>query len=387
MKEDPALQKALSNVVRMNLGEALIQKPVYTLQEILPHKTVTELRNLARVNKIAACSKMRKAELINALCEALPNPEIMKMALSCLEQKEWDFFKKAAAQRQIADNFIFIDSFLAAQDFGYLQAFFEDGNMIFVVPEEIRKVFTDMIHDGTTAVIERSILIDRYARAAVNLYGIIPFDELLALFNQQNTEKTTEDELFSTLLQYIDEDSDYCFWEEYLVHSDFEDNDFQGVTVLEKAVMGKKRYTPVKEKFLLYADFDYFEPTPHVEQLETYILANLVMDRATAFDIVQEIALACMAEASIKEIMDVFDQFGVVFSTKAQVEKLMPYIIGVWNNSRTWLNKGHTPSEMRNIDERPLLHVLPGGDKKPGRNDPCPCGSGKKYKKCCGRND
>lgn len=24
-------------------------------------------------------------------------------------------------------------------------------------------------------------------------------------------------------------------------------------------------------------------------------------------------------------------------------------------------------------------------EKKPGRNDPCPCGSGKKYKKCCGR--
>lgn len=23
-------------------------------------------------------------------------------------------------------------------------------------------------------------------------------------------------------------------------------------------------------------------------------------------------------------------------------------------------------------------------DKAPGRNDPCPCGSGKKYKKCCG---
>jgi SEC-C motif domain protein len=24
------------------------------------------------------------------------------------------------------------------------------------------------------------------------------------------------------------------------------------------------------------------------------------------------------------------------------------------------------------------------GQPKPGRNDPCPCGSGKKYKKCCG---
>ena len=26
-------------------------------------------------------------------------------------------------------------------------------------------------------------------------------------------------------------------------------------------------------------------------------------------------------------------------------------------------------------------------DRKPGRNDPCPCGSGKKYKNCCGRNE
>ncbi len=29
--------------------------------------------------------------------------------------------------------------------------------------------------------------------------------------------------------------------------------------------------------------------------------------------------------------------------------------------------------------------VTPAGGKKVGRNDPCPCGSGKKYKKCCGR--
>ena len=28
----------------------------------------------------------------------------------------------------------------------------------------------------------------------------------------------------------------------------------------------------------------------------------------------------------------------------------------------------------------PPIHV----ESAPGRNDPCPCGSGKKYKKCCG---
>jgi preprotein translocase subunit SecA len=33
--------------------------------------------------------------------------------------------------------------------------------------------------------------------------------------------------------------------------------------------------------------------------------------------------------------------------------------------------------------KREVLESKPKSFKKPGRNDPCPCGSGKKYKKCC----
>jgi preprotein translocase subunit SecA len=32
------------------------------------------------------------------------------------------------------------------------------------------------------------------------------------------------------------------------------------------------------------------------------------------------------------------------------------------------------------------VHQVVRGAAKIGRNDPCPCGSGKKYKKCCGAN-
>jgi uncharacterized protein YecA (UPF0149 family) len=34
-------------------------------------------------------------------------------------------------------------------------------------------------------------------------------------------------------------------------------------------------------------------------------------------------------------------------------------------------------------DRQPVQQVVRSGAKI-GRNDPCPCGSGKKYKKCCG---
>jgi hypothetical protein len=46
-----------------------------------------------------------------------------------------------------------------------------------------------------------------------------------------------------------------------------------------------------------------------------------------------------------------------------------------------------TPSiEYREIDEAPDDRVIPlRREAGVGRNDPCPCGSGKKYKKCCGQ--
>ena len=45
------------------------------------------------------------------------------------------------------------------------------------------------------------------------------------------------------------------------------------------------------------------------------------------------------------------------------------------------------PDKPENISDLELLLNPPAqkvAEKKVGRNDPCPCGSGKKYKKCCG---
>ena len=44
-----------------------------------------------------------------------------------------------------------------------------------------------------------------------------------------------------------------------------------------------------------------------------------------------------------------------------------------------WLNTPPKPIQELNA----MLRACPN-DPTPGRNDPCPCGSGKKYKKCHG---
>ena len=44
-------------------------------------------------------------------------------------------------------------------------------------------------------------------------------------------------------------------------------------------------------------------------------------------------------------------------------------------------------NESRGEDgESPKKPVIAKKEDTIGRNDPCPCGSGKKYKKCCGKD-
>jgi uncharacterized protein YecA (UPF0149 family) len=70
----------------------------------------------------------------------------------------------------------------------------------------------------------------------------------------------------------------------------------------------------------------------------------------------------------------------------------MDALVLLMNNTREWYLKGYTPVELSALEKKVLL-PLPNkkGEvislqtrQRIGRNDLCPCGSGKKFKKCCG---
>lgn len=48
-----------------------------------------------------------------------------------------------------------------------------------------------------------------------------------------------------------------------------------------------------------------------------------------------------------------------------------------------WRNLYHEKVNNMDISWRKGRHAVVMKEKKPGRNDPCPCESGKKYKRCC----
>ena len=69
-------------------------------------------------------------------------------------------------------------------------------------------------------------------------------------------------------------------------------------------------------------------------------------------------------EERLKEVASIFE------------EKGWNYTIGLE------LDKPEDITDLEILLDTPKTKIA---EKKVGRNEPCPCGSGKKYKKCCGK--
>jgi hypothetical protein len=70
-------------------------------------------------------------------------------------------------------------------------------------------------------------------------------------------------------------------------------------------------------------------------------------------------------------------------STRGAVERFLPVLMNIWNETPRPELRGRTPGQAHH--EGPWSRPEPARPVPldEGRNRPCPCGSGKKYKRCC----
>ena len=73
---------------------------------------------------------------------------------------------------------------------------------------------------------------------------------------------------------------------------------------------------------------------------------------------------------------------------KVQTEKRLKEVASIFEENGWKYTIGLEPDKPEDITDLETLLNTPKpkiAEKKVGRNEPCPCGSGKKYKKCCGK--
>ena len=169
---------------------------------------------------------------------------------------------------------------------------------------------------------------------------------------------------------------------------------------IERRQGGRKFYIPSVDEILDYSRNGY--PTKSASYQK---LGRFLMDEMKVSDAVKDQALffiykECSMDGRMSAIMENLGQKGIQFNDE-QLEKFTKLIMDANNNTRMLEFRGYTPNEisgavwpfaagkphgaMPNTFVPTATPMQPASARKIYPNDPCPCGSGKKYKKCCGR--
>ncbi|WP_246569748.1 YecA family protein [Lentibacillus saliphilus] len=233
-----------------------------------------------------------------------------------------------------------------------------------------------------------------YIISLTHLYGLVHKDKVVEIYNMQNDDHISVEALVENAQDHSDDlrAKFVEIYKDYFVHETIiEFNDFELELMKRK---GKPFYIPKQQELLKYKDDFYFERNREFKALNKYVERNFFKGNTyTAEMVSEEIRDQCEFNFSLNEIFGVFERHGIVFNSESQIGEVMDLIMDLANNVRLWSNNGFTPSELSRIkrvqseDDREEDSMAQSKSasisKKVGRNDPCPCGSGKKYKKCC----
>ena len=259
----------------------------------------------------------------------------------------------------------------------------------------------------------------RYMDAAARLYGLISLAKLREIYNAQNKPVDTETFIQVAALRDFN-DNDYEIIERTDVPSNtpeelleageiaadylFVDDPETSLRDLRRQQKGKQYKVLPKAEFLKYADPDYYPVTPARTAMLKYLrrrASSLSLPVESFCTAIQEIIVI---DAPMQEVINIVEAEGLVFNKHWDIGEFAALYKDLNNTTHKHANCGHTPNEMFTMsdrgkklaeriapvdqmslfdepEEKPKLTLVGG----PSRNGPCPCGSGRKYKNCCGK--
>ncbi|WP_077613251.1 plasmid pRiA4b ORF-3 family protein [Clostridium sp. Marseille-P2415] len=335
---------------------------------------------IAKRHGLSGISKLKKEELAERTIAHILDKKVMRHYFLCARDSEIKLFE------QVAAGDFKVPSFESEEmDFLYAGGYVTAGlNNHFMAAEEIIKAYEEL---NTPEFIEergRLSKIGDYLCAANSLYAVTPPSVLLETFNKYEDKKLTVDELlhahelllpYRCMVAYIDGN----FVDAALA----EQKSFEELLRMQKKV---PYYIPTQLEIRFMADNAGFLMTDELSQLSRFLTGELNVPDEMIPYILRQIQAEISLGGQLQEVMADFEAAGIIFESDEQIEKFTSIITDVWNHTRMVLNRGHKPYEMvmKGLEE---VSAQRKNIQKIYPNDPCPCGSGKKYKKCCGKRN
>jgi hypothetical protein len=371
------------------------RKPIFDLRRLFESFRRKELQDLASEMQLPGRSGLKKSELIDAIYDCYSRSNLLQLLMSQSDERE------IRALYNIMHSDIY---YVEDEDFPYdfaltllfhhiIAAFYDADRIAIVAFREFREKYAETFDEMRELLDDILDEMDEYACAAVNLYGILSIKDFMRIYLEQTSSDLNEGMARRMLSDLIGEEADseteYRLRGDFLFSDSLDDWDDDELEDLSERSRKYPLYVPPKEEFLRYADWFYFEETPAHAEFAEYIQKKAGLDATDEDDkvssglIVGEICSVLRQWAQMQECFDILESFGIGFRDLKDTKKATQLIAQMNNNTRIWGNNGATPKEL--LARKQSGASQRSAERKIGRNEPCPCGSGKKYKHCCGK--
>lgn len=366
---------------------AKIKMPI-TFHDILARLTKDELSVIRKNLDIKKLSNLNKQDLARELQKRIP--ECFQGKLKLFDQSRYDLLKSVVDSNGYLFEFdLNEDQVEYFRGLGIIFSGLYNNRKVLFMPQEIIEAFQAFDGSSFQFLVRRNTEWIKLTHGLLFYYGLLNLNQL-----QDMVEKHIGEQLDIRHYIYLLCDA-IAYYEEIerdaagFAHYQLLDSEW---IKEEREIRSDVDFYPFSKEQLLRAGVpDYVERTPTYQAFVEFIEKKCRTSREQADYIVQDVTEGILNGEELGDLVQ-FLQHELNIDKLEMVQALVDRLVAHMNQTRQWILKGYTPKELAARTRREVRPLPSGGGnvidfrskQKIGRNDPCPCGSGKKFKKCCG---
>lgn len=330
-----------------------------------------DLHQLAVNTGVSNEKALDKEGLIEGITKNLLNENVLKYAFLYSDDAALSSWSQGAENKEYAENLALTDVYgLYIMGFAY-ESMNEEDNFFIIdeVLDKFKTVNTEENREARTEIQRQLNLV----RAALHLYGVVEFKQIVHLFKKYYGIDVT-----------IKEVTDLVSRSPYVITVNEKNKEFiiddmtaEQYEIIRKTQQKYKYYEPEFGKFIKFSNPGFIDESAAHEDLKNWVSGHLNTSVASDYELYLHVLRMVISGQKREDISGEIKNLGHEFESETEENEFFELIQEVVKHTRHFQYRGKSSAD---IGQKTIVKEF-----KVGRNDPCPCGSGKKYKKCCGK--
>lgn len=351
-------------------------KFTHDLKDLLECNTKTELLKIASILNTTKVSKFNKGQLVERLLDVYE--EKITQALYLIDTERFEFLKSMVAKQGYISfedvNFTSNPEYFL--ECGFVFAAMGEDGIYLIMPNETINAIKSLDKDEYKKILAKNTELVKLFWGMTYNYGVLFMSDFTKLLNNYVDYSLDETDIYGI----IESGEDY--YGEYILQGNIASSMMAPLEYMVNIISERENISSnsdfciiKKDELLEAANEEYLIENKISMRFKKY-LKNIWEIEDSQIEMIIINLHADIQENEKEEVIEnIIDAFGE--ASENDLQKLLVEINSFINNTRLWRLKGYTLNELNSEHNNTSTPKI-------GRNDACTCGSGKKYKKCCG---